>query len=160
MTDTKSLLRLDEVLNRLAALYQFRSLEEPLYDTLTVSQSYCLRSLYFCGSQTMSALAEKLHVQLSTMTGVVDQLEAKKLVERLAHPSDRRSLQVKLTSKGRKIYRAAHEAFLSNLQPLFRDRPPADREKILSFLEEVIQAVHGWREHPYRKVRKNGKKSS
>ena len=160
MADTKDLLRLDEALNGLATLYQFRSPEEPLYDPLTVSQNYCLRSLYFHGSQTMSSLAADLKVQLSTMTGVIDQLEAKRLVERVDHPEDRRSLQVKLTSEGRKLYRAAHEAFLSHLEPLFHNRSVADRERILSFLAEVTEAVQGWRERPYRKSRRNGKKSS
>ena len=103
MAARDDLFRLDEALNRLATLYQFRSQEEPTYGTLTVSQSYCLRSLYFHGPQTMSELAAELHVQLSTMTGVIDQLEAKRLVRREAHPEDRRSLRVDLTPKGKKL---------------------------------------------------------
>src|SRR4029079_16066372 len=111
------LLRLDEALNSLATMYQFRSPEEPLYGALTVSQSYSLRSLFFNGPQTMSQLASDLHVQLSTMTGVIHQLEAKGLVERIDHPNDRRSLHVRLTTKGKRAYRAAHEAFLEYLEP-------------------------------------------
>ena len=147
MEAQSDLLRLDEALNRLATLYQFRSQEEPTYGTLTVSQSYCLRSLYFHGPQTMSELAAELRVQLSTMTGVVDQLEAKKLVRRAAHPNDRRSLRVDLTPKGRKLYHSAHDAFLTYLHRLFRNRTAADRQKILSFLDDLMQAIHDWRGH-------------
>ena len=154
------LIQLDEALNGLATLYQFRSPDEPSYGPLTVSQSYCLRCLYFHGAQTMSELAATLHVQLSTMTGVIDQLEAKRLVVRVDHPSDRRSLHVKLTLKGKKLYRGAHAAFLAYLAPLFRGRTVADRESILSFLGDVIQAVQGWRGDPYGKVRRHGKKNS
>src|SRR6516162_11544888 len=110
------LFRLDEALNRLATLYQFRSQEAPTYGTLTVSQSYCLRSLYFHGPQSMSELATELQVQLSTMTGVIDQLEAKKLVRRTAHPDDRRSFRVELTPKGKKLYHSAHDVFISYLK--------------------------------------------
>ena len=160
MSARNDLLRLDETLNRLATLYQFRSLEEPTYSTLTVSQSYCLRSLYFHGPQSMSELAGELHVQLSTMTGVIDQLEAKRLVRRAAHPEDRRSLQVDLTAKGKKLYHSSHDVFLSYLQRLFHGRSAADREKILSFLDDLMQVIHGWREHSHHEVRHNGKKNS
>jgi hypothetical protein len=62
------LLRLDETLNTLAALYQFRSTEDRLYGALTVSQSYCLRMVYVRGPRTMGQLAAELGVRLSTMT--------------------------------------------------------------------------------------------
>lgn len=160
MSSRTDLLQLDEALNRLATLYQFRSLDEPLYGPLTVSQSYCLRSLYFHGPQTMSELAAELHVQLSTMTGVIDQLEAKRLVQRVANPDDRRSLNVKLTPKGKKLYHGAHEIYLSYLEPLFHGRTRADREKILSFLNHLMEELQGWREDPNRKARRDGKKNS
>jgi DNA-binding MarR family transcriptional regulator len=141
------LFRLDETLNRLATLYQFRSQEAPTYGTLTVSQSYCLRSLYFYGPQTMSELATELQVQLSTMTGIIDQLESKRLVRRAAHPDDRRSLQVGLTPKGKKLYHSAHDAFVLHLKRLFHDRTSADRQKILLFLDDLMTAIHDWREY-------------
>ena len=156
-TDLKSL---DETLNQLATLYQFRSQEEPLYGVLTVSQSYCLRSLYFHGAQTMSELAGELHVQLSTMTGIIDQLEAKKLVQRVPHPQDRRSLQVQLTVRGKKQYHAAHDAFLVHLRPLFVNRSASDRAKILSFLGDLMQALLGWRQHSDGGVRRHGKQNT
>jgi MarR family transcriptional regulator, 2-MHQ and catechol-resistance regulon repressor len=158
MRDT-DLLRLDESLNQLATLYQFRSTDEPTYGTLTVSQSYCLRMLYFHGPQTMSELAAGLQVQLSTMTGVIDQLEAKHLVRRAAHPEDRRSLRVDLTPKGKKLYHAAHDVFLSYLKRLFHGRSAADREKILSFLDDLMQAIHEWRQVSHE-GRRNGKENS
>jgi DNA-binding MarR family transcriptional regulator len=148
------LLQLDEALNQLATLYQFRSVDEPLYGPLTVSQSYCLRSLYFHGQQSMSELAAALQVQLSTMTGVIDQLEAKRLVHRIDHPSDRRSWRVTLTPKGKKLYHAAHDAYLGYLKPLFRDRTPEERANILSFLNDLMRAMSGWRE---RNEKKNSK---
>src|SRR4029077_8615958 len=111
--------RLADALNGIAMLYQFRSSSSPLYGSLTVSQSYCLRILYFNGARTMSELAAELRVRLSTITGVIDQLEDRKLVERVDHPEDRRSLHVQLTAEGRNLYRIGHEAFLSHIEPLF-----------------------------------------
>jgi MarR family 2-MHQ and catechol resistance regulon transcriptional repressor len=148
---------LDEALTNLAKLYQFRSLEEQGYAGLTVSQSYSLRDLYFKGPRSMSELAAQLGVRLSTMTGVVDQLEAKGFVERMDHPEDRRSLQVRLTLEGRRLYRSAHDAFLSHLAPLVDHRSTAECDKIISFLEEVTGAIRRWRQGHRRKERRDGK---
>jgi DNA-binding MarR family transcriptional regulator len=92
----------------------------------------------------MGELASALDVGLSTMTGVIDQLEEKGLVERVDHPGDRR--------KGHQVYQRAHEAFLSHLSPLFERRPAVVRRQILEFLEDVVSIVEGWRENP-RKLR-------
>jgi DNA-binding MarR family transcriptional regulator len=145
MNTDRDVVRLDETLNKIATLYQFRSLNKPLYSNLTVSQSYCLRILYFRGTRTMSELAAELNVRLSTVTGIIDQLEDKKLVERIDHPEDRRSLHVRLTSPGKALYRAAHETFLSHIAPLLISRSKADREKLLGFLDEVMTAIRAWR---------------
>ena len=148
---SSDLLLLDEHLNTLAKLYQFRSLDDPLYRGLTVSQSYVLRLLFFHGPHTMGELANDLDVRLSTMTGVVDQLEERGLVERADNPNDRRSLQVRITDSGRTLYHQAHEAFLSHLKPLVRNRPAAARQDILDFLGDAIRMIEGWRKSP-RKV--------
>jgi len=147
----KPVTELDEALTTLAKLYQFRSLEERGYAGLTVSQSYSLRDLYFHGPRRMSELAAMLGVRLSTMTGVIDQLEKKGFVERMDHPHDRRSLQVRLTAEGRKLYQSAHEAFLSHLAPLVEHRSPADCARLIAFIEEVTGAIRGWREGHHRK---------
>ena len=151
MSKSSDLLLLDERLNELAKLYQFRGLDDPLYRGLTVSQSYVLRRLYFHGPRTMGELANDLDVRLSTTTGVIDQLEERGLVERVDHPADRRSLHVTVTPKGRKLYQRAHEAFLSHLEPLLQGRSPAVRRSILDFLGDVVGIVEGWRKNP-RKV--------
>jgi len=149
------LLALDELLNELAKLYQFRSLDDRMYEALTVSQSYCLRILYFQGPRTMGELATELDVRLSTMTGIVDQLEARGLVERVDHPDDRRSLRVTLSTRGRTLYHGAHDAFLSHLAPLLDGRSAAARREILDFLGGAIRVIQGWRENP-RKVSRHG----
>jgi DNA-binding MarR family transcriptional regulator len=155
--ETSPIVAIDEALTRLAKLYQFRSLEERGYAGLTVSQSYSLRDLYFNGPRSMSELAAHLGVPLSTMTGVVDQLEGKNLVERVDHPEDRRSLRVRLTPEGKKLYQSAYEAFLGHLTPLLEHRSPAECDRIVSFLEEARVAILGWREAIRRKEKRNGK---
>jgi DNA-binding MarR family transcriptional regulator len=157
---TKPIYELDEALTTLAKLYQFRGLEERGYAGLTVSQSYALRDLFFNGPRSMTQLAALLRVRLSTTTGVVDQLERKGFVERVDHPGDRRSFQVRLTSEGRKLYQGAHDAFLSHLAPLVERRSPADCNRLITFLGEVTEAIRGWREGHRAKEKRHGKDHS
>jgi DNA-binding MarR family transcriptional regulator len=159
MAASKDLLKLDDILNDLAKLYQFRSLDDRVYGALTVSQWYSLRLLFFQGARTMGQLAANLGVRLSTMTGVIDQLERRGFVERVDHPEDRRSLRVELTAKGRKLYHAAHQAFLSHLEPLFEGLTPTARKGILDFLAVAVRVIQGWRANP-RDVRHHGKSKS
>src|SRR5258706_8567847 len=54
-------------------------------------------------SVSMSVLAECLHNDPSNITGLVDRLESKGLVERQAHPTDRRVKAIALTPSGRTV---------------------------------------------------------
>jgi len=154
MAADSDLQALDDRLNALAALYQFRPLDDRTFGSLTVSQSYTLRVLFFGGDRSMGDLAAELGVRVSTMTGVVDQLQGKGLVERADRPHDRRSFRVRLTARGRTVYRRAHDAFMDLLRPLLRDRPAKSRTDILEFLDAIIQVVHGWRAQAGRRGRR------
>lgn len=65
---------------------------------LTASQATALREL--TGPMTMRELAERMSCEPSNATFVVDKLERQGLLERRAHPSDRRAKHLVLTAKG------------------------------------------------------------
>ena len=68
---------------------------------------------------TQSRLALATQLDRSTMVAVIDQLEARKLVERRAAPNDRRSNALWLTEDGKKLLRTmkrrvkAHETHIA-----------------------------------------------
>ncbi len=70
---------------------------------LTPAQHFILSQLWESDGQQFKELAEKCGCSRSTITGVVDTMEKKKIVTRKLHPSDRRSLLVKLTEKGKNL---------------------------------------------------------
>lgn len=72
-------------------------------EDLTPAQYLLLRQLWENPPLPFKDLAIACSCSKSTVTGVVDTLEKKKLVERIAHPKDRRSTLVKLTKKGREL---------------------------------------------------------
>jgi MarR family transcriptional regulator, organic hydroperoxide resistance regulator len=67
---------------------------------LTPNDSRALGSLDPDAGRTMRSLAQEWKCDASTATWIVDRLEAKGLVERMSHPTDRRVTLVVLTAAG------------------------------------------------------------
>ena len=65
---------------------------------LTAAQATALREL--TGPMTMRELAERMSCEPSNATFVVDKLENQGLIERRAHPTDRRAKHLVLTTEG------------------------------------------------------------
>lgn len=70
---------------------------------LTPNDARTLQSLSSQAGKSMGALAEEWRLDASTATWIVDRLEAKGLVQRQPHPTDRRSKLVVLTPKGARL---------------------------------------------------------
>ena len=56
------------------------------------------------GSQSMGQLAEDLDVSVASVTGIVDRMERRGLVERERGTGDRRVIMVDLTDAGRAVF--------------------------------------------------------
>jgi DNA-binding MarR family transcriptional regulator len=69
---------------------------------------------------TMSALATALKCDNSNVTGIVDRLEAAGLVERRAHPSDRRVKTVVVTPHGARLREEAERRMMVPPPPFAR----------------------------------------
>ncbi|MBW1841445.1 MAG: MarR family transcriptional regulator [Deltaproteobacteria bacterium] len=72
---------------------------------LTGPQSSVLRTLINQGSLSSAALSRTLYVTPSNITGIIDRLEKKDLVERIRKEGDRRVAMITLTEKGEALSR-------------------------------------------------------
>jgi DNA-binding MarR family transcriptional regulator len=70
---------------------------------LDVRQTQAVSYLYSRGSMGQSELAEALMLNTSSVTALVDRLEAHAIARRTPHPTDRRRFVVELTEEGRDI---------------------------------------------------------
>jgi len=70
---------------------------------LTLSQYITLKKLHF-GTASASELAQAAELNPGAMTRLLDRLESAGLLQREAHPSDRRALRIVLTARGRAIW--------------------------------------------------------
>jgi DNA-binding MarR family transcriptional regulator len=62
------------------------------------------------GSLPMSLMGQRLMVHPTSVTNIVDRLEAQGFIRRLAHPSDRRRTLVEITPEGRSVVEGATNA--------------------------------------------------
>ena len=74
---------------------------------VSAPQLYCLLALNDHGPLPPSQIARHILVKSSTVTGIVDRLEQKGLVQRVRNSRDRRVINIELTEKGRVLARNA-----------------------------------------------------
>lgn len=86
---------------------------------------------------TMGELAALLGIDAPYATLVVDELEEQGLVERRAHPTDRRVKMVATTAKGTAEARKANE-ILGRLPAGLAALPPSRLETLAAILDEVV----------------------
>ncbi|MFZ7126151.1 MAG: MarR family winged helix-turn-helix transcriptional regulator [Desulfobacterales bacterium] len=118
---------------------------------LTASQSAVLRTLFMHGPMSSAELSRKLFVTPSNITGIIDRLEKKQLVERVRMQRDRRVAMITLTDGGQEISRdlpdPAENKLVVALAHLDEDRVEYLRkamEEILS-LVEAQNGSGGWK---------------
>jgi MarR family transcriptional regulator, organic hydroperoxide resistance regulator len=104
---------------------------------LTPVQAHALRRLDPEQPLAMSALAEALYCHASNVTGIVDRLESRGLVERTPGTDDRRVKTLVLTREGAEA-RAQVIELLSEPPPALAALPAADQQALLDILRRAL----------------------
>jgi DNA-binding MarR family transcriptional regulator len=81
-------------------------------------------------------ISNRLMVTTGNITGLTDELEADGLVERAADPRSRRASLVRLTPKGRKLFRAAAKANAAWIAEFFSVLSTKDKKMMFEFFGE------------------------
>jgi DNA-binding MarR family transcriptional regulator len=85
----------------------------------------------------MAELADYLHIEKSTLTGLVDRAEQRGLVARSQDPSDRRAVRVALTPQGREVVTAFQHAITKTLTEQLDDLPASVRRQLQTALPMI-----------------------
>lgn len=92
------------------------------------------------GSLPMRMMGERLQLHPTSITNIVDRLEADKLAKRLPHPSDRRTTLVELTEAGKERLAAATEA-VTTIEFGFLGLDTAELDQLSGLLTKVRRAA-------------------
>lgn len=85
----------------------------------------------------MREIADYLRVAVSTVTGLVDKLEEKKLVKRERSDEDRRIIKIALTPKGQKIYKFHVEEFSKLCRGMLIGMTPEEQDLYVELSRKI-----------------------
>ncbi|MDO6619971.1 MarR family winged helix-turn-helix transcriptional regulator [Pseudomonadota bacterium] len=105
----------------------------------SLAQTHTIEVLGNHGPLRMKELAQKLAITTGTLTVQVDKLVQAQLIERCAHPDDRRSIVVVLTEAGQVIHRQHNQLHLDLVADLSRNIDPEHLQVLQSCLAKMNQ---------------------
>ncbi len=89
-------------------------------------------------------LLDSLMVTSSGLTNRIDRLERAGLVERTAHPTDRRGIRIELTQRGRELVDRVTTAYVDNQnQVLDEALRPEERQALAGLLRKLLTSLAG-----------------
>lgn len=130
-----------DALEDLLRVYQFRDRDRICCFDVSVSQCYALEGLVRRGGMTLNDLAAFLYIDKSTASRVVDALERKGYVTRLAHPQDRRAVLLEATPSGRELEGRIRESILAEERQLLADFAPEVRQSMTLLIRRLARAA-------------------
>lgn len=133
-----------ELIGEVVARYHADYEEAAAGHALTGAQAKLL-SLLSLEPVPMRKLAQKLKCEPSNVTGIVDRLEARGLVERRPAPADRRVKVAAVTEEGRQVVRSLRETLRFAREPL---AALSDDERVS--LRDALRRMLGEHENPGR----------
>ncbi|MEZ4527050.1 MAG: MarR family transcriptional regulator [Desulfobacterales bacterium] len=108
---------------------------------LTGPQSGVMRTLAQFGAMSSAELSRRLFVTPSNMTGIIDRLEKKKLVERVRKTGDRRVVLISLTEEGEHISRSLPDPIEKKLINGLADLEPEKVQDLLNAMQQILNLV-------------------
>jgi DNA-binding MarR family transcriptional regulator len=104
---------------------------------LTVPQADVLFTLGHTDGLTFKDIGAKTLITKGTLTGVIDRLEQKGLVERVACPDDRRSTRARLTRTGRSLFNKEFPRQIKYLKARFDRLNKTEQRQAIEALRQL-----------------------
>jgi len=108
---------------------------------LTRSQSQVLKNLLTHGSLSSADLSRKLYMTPANLTGIIDRLEKKGLVERIRNLGDRRVVLITLTESGRDLSIRLPDSIEKKLAAGLMDLPPEQIRMLSKAMSQILQLM-------------------
>ncbi|MEZ5345985.1 MAG: MarR family transcriptional regulator [Pyrinomonadaceae bacterium] len=140
-SDDDDILLFHREIVELVKKYQFRDREQIVCWGISVSQCYVLETLHAEGNLTVSELADHMHLSISTITRVFDQLVKKGYAVREQDAQDKRIFLCKLTDEGTEIYKKLWEIVSESEKAVLADFSADQRKLLIEFLKKINRSA-------------------
>lgn len=104
---------------------------------LTVPQADVLFTLGNTDGLTFKEIGEQTLITKGTLTGVIDRMEEKGLLKRVAMPDDRRCTRVILTTKGNKLFQKEFPRQVAYIKQRFDQMDKSSQKRALDSLKQI-----------------------
>ena len=108
---------------------------------LTGPQSAVLRNLYNNGSMSSADLSRNLFVTPSNITGIIDRLEKKMLVERIKKVGDRRVTLITLTEAGNDLSKSLPDPIMKKFINELADLEPEHVQLLAMAMNQILNLI-------------------
>lgn len=134
-----------ELQEQMVALIRAFGLHEPdrtpCGEPMSVSEAHALMEMEVGHSLSQNQLAARLHLEKSTVSRLVMQLQARGWIRQETAPNDGRMRLISLTEAGERAAESLAEARRHKYKQLFEAIPEAEREAVFHALKVVIRAL-------------------
>lgn len=128
-------------LRRINRVIDMCSKEIKSQGNLTLPQILSLLAVHADGPLTVAQIASEVHLSSSTMVGIIDRLEAKKLLKRERSATDRREVYVHATEEGNKIAQKAPIPLQEKLVDALTKLTDSQEKALLKSLEQLVKML-------------------
>lgn len=122
------------------ALYLDSSKMSRVYG-LTSAQSGVVRTIFKNGPVSSAELSRKLYVTPSNITGIIDRLVKKALVERIPQANDRRVVRIHLTEQGHALGEILPDPIEKKLIAGLAGLPPEHIRLLRDMIRQLLNAI-------------------
>lgn len=97
--------------------------------------------IYRKESVNMSEVAEYINAPLNTVTGVINRLEKKQIVERKRDLKDKRVVNIVLTSKGKQLYEEEKKEIIYYVKEVYKSLTEEEKKSLMIIAGKIISVL-------------------
>ncbi len=110
---------------------------EMVKNKLSITEFSVLEVLYHQGKLTIQQIGRSILISSGSMTYVIDKLEQRGLLSRVACPNDRRAIHVILTEEGKKLMDEIMPRYHEFVNGMFDSFTEKEKETFVQLMKEI-----------------------
>ena len=129
-----------DYLDRVKELLSPRTWENLLLDC-SKNEAFVMLQLYRKGEVNMTQVAEYLQVPLNTVTGIIDRMEKRRLLERSRSAEDKRVVTIRMTEQGMACIKDILDQVFRYGQSVLGKLSPQELQAGIRLIDKVLEGL-------------------